>query len=114
MSLVSIRFDNVTVTNTNIGIQVTNGQIGLGGGPFSITSNDINTVTVASDMADFMVNTSTNFTAYVDLPITSAQEPVIQVDYFVGTVIIYWETSAGGVNQLLEPGNPMTLSGFVS
>ena len=114
MSVVSIRFQDVTVTNTNIEIQVTNGQIGLGDGAFYITSSDINTVTVAHNMVDFMVNTATDFSALMDLPITSAQDPVVQVDYFVGTVTIYWATPTGGENQLLEPGNPMTLSNFVS
>lgn len=115
MSLVSISFQDVTITETSCLILVTNGQIFTDASNwFRVSAEGLTEVAHDPGAASFMVATNTGVSAYIDLPITSGQEPVVQVNNFAGTVIIYWLATSGPVNQLLEPGNPMTLSDFVS
>ncbi len=117
MSMITINFQNTTLTTTTSQILVQNGSFALdttsalsmsGTLPFSslyITSGAIN----------FNVESGTSFAANIMVPLNApGGAPVLEITNFAGTVIVTWPTAMGLQTRTLMSGDPITLNGFVN
>ncbi|MEZ0242904.1 MAG: hypothetical protein ACAH11_05975 [Sphingomonas sp.] len=116
MSVVTINFLNAEATDTTCAIWVTNGEVVLNYEDFLSISSSVNYnyLQATSGAVCFDVAQGVAFTAGIQVPVTATQDPEITVTNFSGTVTVTWTTASGPETQTLMPGNPMTLSGFVS
>lgn len=117
MNPITINYQNVTLTSSSAQISVSQGSFGLetsGGLSISGTAG-FDALYVTSSVVNFASQSGAMFNAAVSVMVAanSGSDPVITATNFSGNVTVSWPTSNGPQIQMLSPGNPITLSGFV-
>lgn len=117
MSMITINFQNATLTTTTSQIIVTGGSFALDTiSALSMSGTlSFNALYVTSGAINFNVGSGTSFVASIVVPLSATgTTPVIEITNFVGTVTITWPTATGLQTQVVMPGDPIPLNGYVS
>ncbi|MBB4838438.1 hypothetical protein HNP52_001489 [Sphingomonas kyeonggiensis] len=117
MSMITINFQNTTLTTTTSQILIQNGNFALDTTSALSMSGTISfsSLYITSGAINFNVESGTSFTASVMVPVNApGGAPVIEITNFAGTVTVTWPTFSGLQTQTVMSGDPITLNGFAN